>query len=77
MSITSIDTYFELAVVKLKDKDHMYLHSVQIKKMGELPLNTQLSQTATQSGAGTSGDSPSPSGSSTTGAQKQASTRKR
>ena len=71
MSIISIDTHFELAVVKLKDKDHMYIHSVQIKKMGELPFNNQLSQTATQSGAGTSGDSPSPSGSSTTVAQKQ------
>ena len=71
MSITSIDTHFELSVVKLKDKDHMYLHSVQIKKMGELPFNNQLSRTATQSGAGTSGDSPSPSGSNTTVAQNQ------
>ncbi len=65
------EEYFELVVVKLKDKNHMYLHSVQIKKMGELPFNNQLSQTATQSGAGTSGDSPNPSGSSTTVAQKQ------
>lgn len=60
------EEYYELVIAKVKDKNRLYIHSVYAEKMGALPFNNQVFPTATKDGAGTSGDSPIPSGSNNT-----------
>lgn len=60
------EEYYELVIAKVKDKNRLYIHSIYAEKMGALPFNNQVFPTATKDGAGTSGDSPIPSGSNNT-----------
>ena len=59
------EDFYELVVVKLKDKNRLYVHAVYTARMGgPLSLN-QVFPAATAGGTGTSGNGPAPSGSDT------------
>ena len=59
------EDFYELVVVKLKDKNRLYVHAVYTARMGgPLSLN-QVFPAATAGGTGTSGNGPAPSGSNT------------